>query len=249
MNVSENRSDFIQDLGNAVRKNPLSAALIGMGVLWLFTGGKPLAGAGNLVRNAGFDRIPDAASDAFDAARSTLRTGSEAVSQRVASAKNSVSDSATNVLDSAARYGRDYADSASEYMSSVPETSAEMFDAVRSNLSEVFRAQPLALGVIGIAIGAGIAAALPATEVEADYLGEASANVRTKAAEFATEQADRLTAVAGNVAEAVADEARKQGLTMEGAKSAAGDLSEKVGRIVDTAQKGISGRVNLKAPQ
>ena len=35
-NVSEKESDFMQDLGDSVRKNPLSAALIGMGVLWLF---------------------------------------------------------------------------------------------------------------------------------------------------------------------------------------------------------------------
>jgi hypothetical protein len=42
-NVSEKGSDFIQDLGDAVRKNPLSAALIGMGILWLFAGGRPAA--------------------------------------------------------------------------------------------------------------------------------------------------------------------------------------------------------------
>ena len=33
--ASEKGSDFIQDLGDAVRNNPVSAALIGMGVLWL----------------------------------------------------------------------------------------------------------------------------------------------------------------------------------------------------------------------
>jgi hypothetical protein len=42
---------------------------------------------------------------------------------------------------------------------------------------------------------------------------------------------------------AVTAEARKQGLTAEGAKSAVGDVSAKVGRVVDAAGKGISGRV------
>jgi len=42
---------------------------------------------------------------------------------------------------------------------------------------------------------------------------------------------------------AVTEEARKQGLTIEGAKSAVGDFSTKVGRIVDAAGKGISERV------
>jgi hypothetical protein len=43
--------------------------------------------------------------------------------------------------------------------------------------------------------------------------------------------------------EAVIEEARKQGLTVEGAKSAVGDISVKVGRVVDAAGKGISDRV------
>ena len=51
--ISEKGSDFIQDLGDAVRKNPLSAALIGMGVLWLFTGSRPVERAGDFVRNTG----------------------------------------------------------------------------------------------------------------------------------------------------------------------------------------------------
>jgi hypothetical protein len=44
-----------------------------------------------------------------------------------------------------------------------------------------FKAQPLALGAIGLAIGARIAAALPRTEMEADYLGETSDTVKAKA--------------------------------------------------------------------
>ena len=38
--MTENGSDFIKDLGDAARRNPVSAALIGMGVIWLFAGGK-----------------------------------------------------------------------------------------------------------------------------------------------------------------------------------------------------------------
>ena len=112
-------------------------------------------------------------------------------------------------------------------------------DTVRSNLSDLFRAQPLALGAIGIAIGAGIAAALPATEIEAEYLGETSDTVKAKAAQFAADQADRVTSVAGNVAVAVEKEAATQGLTLEGAKAAAQHITEKVGRVVDASGKSI----------
>ena len=241
--ISEKGSDFIQDLGDAVRKNPLSAALIGMGVLWLFSGSRPVERAGDFVRNTSLDRIPDAAGTAYEAARSAVRSGTDAIGEHVASAKDAARDGAAGAFDNAARYGRDYADTASEYVTSMPGTGTEVFDTVRSNLSDVFRAQPLALGAIGIAIGAGIAAALPATELETDYLGETSDTVKAKAAEFAAEQTDRVTKVAENVVEAVTEEARKQGLTLEGAKSAAGDVSAKVGRVVDAAGKGISERV------
>jgi hypothetical protein len=156
--ISEKGSDFIQDLGDAVRKNPLSAALIGMGVLWLFSGSRPVERAGDFVRNTSLDRIPDAAGTAYEAARSAVRSGTDAIGEHVASAKDAARDGAAGAFDNAARYGRDYADTASEYVTSMPGTGTEIFNAVRSNLSEVFRAQPLALGAIGIAIGAGIAA-------------------------------------------------------------------------------------------
>jgi hypothetical protein len=241
--ISEKGSDFIQDLGDAVRKNPLSAALIGMGVLWLFSGSRPVERAGDFVRNTGLDRIPGAAGAAYEIARSAVRSGTDAIGEHVASAKDAVRDGAAGAFDNAARYGRDYADTASEYVTSMPGTGTEIFNTVRSNLSDVFRAQPLALGAIGIAIGAGIAAALPATELETDYLGETSDTLKAKAAEFAAGQTDRVTTVAENVVEAVTEEARKQGLTLKGAKSAAGDVSAKVGRVVDAAGKGISERV------
>ena len=243
--ISEKTSGFVRDLGEAARQNPLSAALIGMGVLWLFTGSRTAERAGEFVRDSGFDRIPDAG--AFEAARSTFNSGADAIGERITSAKDALRDGSAGAFDSANRIGRDYADTASEYVSSMP-GAGEMFETVRSNLADVFRAQPLALGAIGLAIGAGIAAALPPSELEATYLGETSDTVRTKAADFAAEQTSRATTVAESVLSAVTEEARRQGLTVEDAKSAVGDISAKVGRVADAAGKGIFERVGLNKP-
>jgi hypothetical protein len=238
--ISDKTSGFVRDLGEAARQNPLSAALIGMGVLWLFTGGRTAERPGEFVRDSGFDRIPDAG--AFEAARSTFSSHTDAIGERITSAKDSLRDGSAGVLDSANRIGNDYADTASEYVNSMP-GAGEVLETVRSNLADVFRAQPLALGAIGLAIGAGIAAALPPSELEASYLGETSDTVKAKAAEFAAEQTARATTVAGAVMGAVGEEARRQGLTVEDAKSAAADISSKVGRVVDSAGKGISERM------
>jgi hypothetical protein len=241
--ISEKGSDFIRDLGDAARNNPLSAALIGVGVLSLFTGGRrSVERPGDFVRRTGFDRIPDAAGSAFEAARSTVRSGADSIGEHVTSAKDALRDGGGDALDSATRFGRDYADAASNYARSIPGAGAEMFDSARSNLTELFRTQPLALGAIGLAIGAGIAAALPSSEVEAAYLGETSDTVKAQVADFAAEQTARATAVAEDAMGAATEEARRQGLTVEGAKSAVGDVSAKVGRVVDAAGKSISER-------
>jgi hypothetical protein len=161
----------------------------------------------------------------------------------MSSAKDVVKD---GVTDAANRYGREYAEAAAEYVTTIPGSSAEIFDNVRSNLTDLFRAQPLALGAIGIAIGAGIAAALPRTDIEADYFGETSGTLKAQAAQFAAEQTDRVTSVAANVVDAVKQEAATQGLTLEDAKSAAGDISTKVGRVLDASGRIISDRANLR---
>jgi hypothetical protein len=235
-NASEKGSDFIRDLGDAARKNPLSAALIGMGVLWLFTGNRSVARGGDYVR-AGLERIPAAAGNAFDAARSTLKSGGEAIGEQVTSMKDAVLDHAAGSLDSTARYGREYTDAASEYAYSFPGATVEIFDSMRSNLSDIFRSQPLPLGAIGVAIGAGIAAALPTTKLEADYVGESSDTFRKTATAFAEDQVGRATKVAGNVMEAVTQEARQQRLTTEAAKTAVADLTTKASRIARVAKK------------
>jgi hypothetical protein len=245
---SEKGSDFVRDLSDAARKNPISAALIGMGVLWLFTGGRTAERVGDLVRGAGFDRIPDAAGNALDAARSTLRSGTESIGGGVSSATETLRDAGSASLDRVARAGSEVADAAYGYAQNIPDAGGALFSTARDNLSELFRAQPLALGAVGLAIGAGIAAALPATDLEAKYFGEASDDFKEQAADFASEQVSRATTIAEEVAAAISDEARKQGLTVDAAKSAIADIPGKLGRVVDAAGKGVSERVNSNAP-
>jgi len=240
--VSEKGSDFIRDLGDAARQNPLSAALIGMGILWLFTGGRTVERAGEFARSR-FDRIPNAANGGFEAAGSTLKSAAGSIGGGSGSATETLQDGAAAALDNAGRFGRKQANAVSDYAGSNPGAGVDMFETARSNLTELFKAQPLALGAVGLAIGAGIAAALPPSEVEAAYLGETSDSVKSKAVEFAAEQTDRATKVAEGVMGAITEEARKQGLTIEGAKSAAGEISAKVGRVADAAGKSISDRV------
>ena len=217
--ITEKGSDFIKDLGNAARRNPISAALIGMGLVWLFAGKS--GGAPGVLQKTGLDRLPDAARNAMSATQ-----------DRVVSAADTLRETGSDGIETATRM-------ASEYAKVLPEP-ADVFGNVRENLTDLFKAQPLALGAIGLAIGAGIAAALPATEIENSYLGETSETLKSKAAEIAGDQIEKASSLATDVVETVTEEARKEGLTTDGAKAAMSDLSGKVGRVVDAAGKSVS---------
>jgi hypothetical protein len=218
--MTEKGSDFVKDLGDAARRNPISAALIGMGIVWLFAG-KAAVRPSEFLERTGLDRLPDAARNAMSATQ-----------DRVASAADTLRTTSSDGIETATRM-------ASEYSKALPD-SADVLATVRGNLTDLFKAQPLALGAIGLAIGAGIAAALPNTDIEKSYLGETSETLKSKAAEIAGQQIDKAATVAAAVVETAADEARRQGLTIDGAKAAMDDLSGKVSRVVDAAGKSVS---------
>jgi hypothetical protein len=225
---AESVSSFVQDLKEAAVRNPVSAALIGMGVLWMLTGAKAPVVAGSAFRSAGFDRIPDA----LDNVRTGLKEGAGSVTDAAASTLDAVRERSSSTFESAAEFGR-----------GLPDPGAA-FDDARDSLTELFRAQPLALGAIGLAIGAGIAAALPRTDVEDGYLGEVSQSVKTQAAEIAGQQVDKAKTLASDVVEAASGEARKQKLTPDDAKAAVDDITERVGRVVDTAKKSVGEKLS-----
>lgn len=218
-------SNFIRDLGDAARRNPMSAALIGMGIVWLFAGGKAGVGPGDLVQRTGLDRIPEAAKDTFNTARNDMASATN-------SAAEAIREAGSAGIESANRMG-------SEYTKLLPD-SANVLDNVRANLSDLFKAQPLALGAIGLAIGVGIAAALPTTEFENSYLGDTSESLKSKAAAIADDQIDKASTLATKLVEAATGEARKEGLTLDGARAAMDDLSGKLGRVVGAAGKNLS---------
>lgn len=222
--ITEQGSRFLRDLGNAASRNPLSAALVGMGVVWLFAGR-----GGAQTARAILGKASDKASDTAISAKRTVSSSVDAIQSR-----------ATDMLDAASRSGQDQMHAMSEYTRSTQEQGAGQLQDVGNSLTELFRRQPLALGAIGAAIGAGIAAALPLTDTEAAHLGEASDAVKDQAGEFVAEQTARAKDLAGRVMDAAGEEARRQGLTTEGAKSAAGDLSAKVGRVIEAAKSGPS---------
>jgi hypothetical protein len=216
--LTERTSDFIKDLGEAARRNPISAALIGMGAVWLLTGGRPVEGGGALFRAAGLDR-------ASEATKNTMAGAVSSATDAFDTTTNAVREGAADTFQHASRLG-------AEYRNALPNP-ADMMETARDRLGNLFEAQPLALGAIGLAIGAGIAAALPTTAIEESYLGETSAAVKNS--DIVGRQVEKAATLASDAAGAAAEEAQRQGLTVENAKAAIEDLSGRVGRVATAA--------------
>jgi len=242
--------DFLRNLGDAARQNPASAALIGMGVLWLFTSGSRRAapGAFSAVGNAvaaggaavrsGLDSVGTGASQLADTlGRSAQRAGA-AAGDALGAATGAVSETSADAYGRVAHMGSDLADTATDMARAIPGSASDAFDNARANLASMFEQQPLLLGAVGIAIGAGIAASFPSTQVETDYLGDTSDQVKDKAQEILSEQSGRARVIAESAVKAATEEAHRQGLDPEGLKSAATDIGARVKAVVGTVTSG-----------
>jgi hypothetical protein len=232
-------SDFLSDLGQAARDNPVPAALIGMGLVWLFSGAKPLG------------PLTEGAAASLEAGRSTLRAGLNAASETASQAASRVGETVQGVgvqlgQTVAAASGKlratglAAADRSQQAAQSANGSMGggrygEMFADLRTNVMEAFQRQPLLLGALGIAIGAGIAASLPISVTETELLGPHADRVKDRAEDFAAQQAKRAGGLASSVASAAAEEARIQGLTIDRAKAAATDLGDKLQSVAEAA--------------
>lgn len=78
-----------------------------------------------------------------------------------------------------------------------------------SSFSRLLEDQPLVLAALGIAVGAAVGAAIPTTDVESQWMGDASDSVRQNAATLARDQLAHLKATADqtldNVKTSIAD--------------------------------------------
>lgn len=178
--VRPQHRDFLGELSDAVRENPVPAALVGMGILWMFTGGgKTTLG---------------------DAITSRAASAGEAVSHGAASVGSSIADAAHGSVDAVAKAagrvghaltpstdhepGRGYSSRA--YGGDERGTG----EGLQQGLSDFFARRPLFLGAAGLALGAGIAASLPSSRAEQQAFGKASDTLRNKMSDVAGQAKD-----------------------------------------------------------
>jgi hypothetical protein len=176
--LSPRKEDFGQRLTEAIRDNPIPAALVGMGVLWLFMGGNrttisqitedsagALANDGSLARKMG--------SQLADAGKKT----GEALLDAGSSAASAATDAAAEVMTGTT-------EAVSNAAGAMHRGGTQLVNTIQRDLSDLFERQPLAVGAIGLVMGAAIGTAFSTTQVEADAFGETSHTLKKEAEEL-----------------------------------------------------------------
>jgi len=250
---------FAEDLSNAARENPVSAALIGAGVLWLFFGGSKVLALGRM--------LPGAAKSVAGTLGSTAEAGARTIGDGVAAAGSRVNEAATQVGSAVSAAARELSDFASEAVSkgsggaaSFEEKAAKKTQAteplegnntswdaglnfvttMQKNLTETLEKQPLLLGAVGLAIGAGIASSFSATNIETRLMGETGTAVKEGVEKFADDAGNR----AKRAFQEATEEAEAQGFTPSAAKDTLQGMADKLKTVAGTTRDSVKERLS-----
>jgi hypothetical protein len=143
-------------------------------------------------------------------------------SGRVANATSSFADQTKEAARSFASSASDYADQAGRMVSEQSGRAVQKTQsAFKTTVNRVLKDQPLAIALVGVAAGAAVAAAFPATDIEKQALGPIGDQI-TETAERFGDQLKQATVKAGEKLKNAADQ---RGLNAEGLKEVAGDVA------------------------
>ena len=255
------RLGFVDDLNAAVRDNPVAAGLIGIGVLWMIFGGAKVSAVGNRIPGAaravagGVGTAAEATGSAVGGALAATGSRASDAARRIGDAISSGTEGAASLVRNTVSAGYDAlassTDKASDFVqtakgvaSSATRPGLEVGTTLQQNLSEALERQPLLLGALGLAIGAGIASAFPATKIEKDLMGEAGAKVKEKVQEIATETKEFASTRAQQVVGEVKKAAEAQGLTPSAAKEGLKGVGEKLKTVAGASRDSTKDRLS-----
>jgi hypothetical protein len=210
-------------LMGAVKNNPEGLLLLAAGCALLLRSGTsfgsaktPSPSSGSLSTGSGRQHAHETYGQ-----RQTGSGISESISQAADSARDYAADVSKTVSDKASTYASAVGEYADDAWRQSERFVGQARSTVQGTISRVLQEQPLALAVAGLAAGAAVAAAFPATAVERRTLGPAGERL-SEAAASAGQQLSQAASKAGEKLMSVAEE---RGLNTEGLKEVASDVA------------------------
>lgn len=181
--------EFVSNLGGAVKANPLPVVLVGLGVAWLmFANRTDSSGAGaRSLEEFGADtkNSEEWASGTASSVKDRLARGAEAAREKAGATAEGARD----------RWNRASA------------TTRYQMRRARAGYEHVLREQPLALGALGLAFGALLAAAAPRTRKEDELMGAAASRFKQGLSDTGEEGLEKARSVVSAATDAASREA------------------------------------------
>lgn len=239
---------FTSNLGRQISNNPLPVVLMGAGMAWFLFGREANASMGNgsyrAPRFNGQDRrsgewlgeLASGAGERMHEATGSVRHAAEGavhgVRHAAESAGEAVSDTAHRLKEGASSAYHTASSKVSDMAANVgtKATAVEQKTlAAARDLIEQVKAQPLMLVGLGLALGAAVGAAFPASELENRVMGDTADEVKREAKQVASEKIEQAKDAAQHY--------------VEDAVNASDDTANPPGNGSDNAnrQGGISG--------
>jgi hypothetical protein len=183
-------AEIVRTLGQQVRRNPLSVALVGTGLAWLMISNQTTDRAAEprsraedaerkaAARLAALSDHPSASSSVGDLVTSTYHRAQAATSEMARRAHSSA--------DSAYRGTGDALSEATHRASDMAAAMSRNAAASRRTLADLLHDQPLIIAGLGLALGAALGTLLPSTERERQLMGQPSDTLKRRAQGLAT---------------------------------------------------------------
>lgn len=215
-------NEFAQNLNEAVKRNPVPVALMGIGMAWLMMSGKEgryapdraPASSGQFGRK--LSDVANRLSSAASAGRERLSSGRESVGHAGGSMRERASHAGSSMRERASHAGSSMRDQAASLSAGARERAARISDSARygahrarGGFETALREQPLLVGAIGIAIGAALGSLLPPTRQEDEWLGDTRDRLAGQAKQQANLQlrkGKQIAKAAGEAATSAAEE-------------------------------------------
>lgn len=256
-------SEFVRNFGRSVRDNPLPVVLVGAGIGWLMMSGS--SGSSSTRSSDGSDggvsrmrerasgiggEVSDRTGQAADAASGVMTSAKEGLhraTDRATAAFDSASETGSAVASRARETMQHTGDAARSSMHHATEYAQDARDGMQRSFARLAEEQPLALGAIGIAVGAAIAAMLPPTRIEDRLMGQTSDALKDRVKGSVERQYEHARDVVEETAKEVSKEFEGRGITPQAATDAAVGATRKAGEAAKEVAEGAKSEVKQQA--
>lgn len=195
-------------LADTIRDNPIPAAMVAIGLGWLLVNrSSSLNGSRERVSDAA-DAARERVGDAAVAARDRVSDMTSRVRERAADAGHAVRERAGMLADRT----RDTAENVRTQAHHLASNAADRTRQSAARVEDMYNENPLALGAVSLALGVAAGFAVPRTDREVQFFGDARDQVVDRARAVIDETKEKVQHVASRVVEEAKTAAREEGL-------------------------------------